>query len=76
VLFFANLTNSKKVNPGDIIPSGSTASTIPNTGVSTVNIAVCGNGVCEAGEDCFTCTSDCKGENNTQKKFVFVCFFK
>ncbi len=51
-----------KVNPGDPIPTATPSNPVPNTEIGTVKFAVCGNGVCEAGEDCFSCPGDCKGK--------------
>lgn len=62
-----------KVNPGDEIPGAAQAGAVPNGGVSQVNFAQCGNGVCEAGEDCFRCPSDCEGDVSIVLSERFCC---
>ena len=64
-----------KVNPGDPIPTAGAGQEdpIPNGGISEVNFAQCGNGVCEAGEDCFSCSSDCDGDISIVAADRFCC---
>lgn len=63
-----------KVSPGDSIPQPQGGvDVVPNTGVATVNFAKCGNGICEAGEDCFSCKSDCKGDVSVMSSTTRFC---
>lgn len=49
------------MQPGDTVPPATSDNTISNV-PQPVKFAQCGNGVCEAGESCFNCGSDCAGQ--------------
>jgi hypothetical protein len=50
-----------RVNPGDALPTPGPGGVVPIADAGTATFAQCGNGVCEPGESCFTCGTDCSG---------------
>jgi len=59
ILVLIPLITSLLINLENGIEISGAASNVGTVGVNVVSAGVCGNGICESGEDCSNCPSDC-----------------